>query len=254
MGVGYDCGHHTREEILADWTPHLGRGPAEELTRASGKHGARAKALLPSLRHLWIGPDAARAVLESRSLPKYARQTPQAFPGVEDLPPDAQGGLLSLVYNRGASMRGDSRREMREIARILASDRVLPDKLRAIAGQVRAMKRLWERKGLPGLLRRRDEEADLIARAVFHPPGKFAPPRSRPAAGGRARPRAPARRPDPPPLPRVVLRRASPAASGGQMSEPDDFRFYAGTFALSAAFWLVAFAVGVALFKYFGWL
>ena len=38
---------------------------------------------------------------------------------------------------------------MREIARLVASDRVLPDKLRAIAGQVRDMKRLWERKGCP---------------------------------------------------------------------------------------------------------
>jgi GH24 family phage-related lysozyme (muramidase) len=38
--------------------------------------------------------------------------------------------------------------------------------LRFIAGQFRSMKRLWEGKGLDGLLARRDAEADLVESAI----------------------------------------------------------------------------------------
>lgn len=169
VGVGYDLGHHRPDEIVEDWSV-LGRSAAEDLTRASGKYGKRAKAVLPTLRHVYVGPEAARSVLLKRSLPKYARQTAEAFPGVETLPPQAQGALLSLVYNRGPGMKGDSRREMREIRQAVAEltkgTMYEREALGRIAKSIRAMKRLWVGKNLPGLLRRRDEEADLVENAV----------------------------------------------------------------------------------------
>ncbi len=45
-------------------------------------------------------------------------------------------------------------------------DAVARKDLREIAGQIRAMKRLWEGQGLDGLLRRRDAEADLVESAI----------------------------------------------------------------------------------------
>ena len=77
------------------------------------------------------------------------------------MPPDAQGALVSLVFNRGPGMDGDRRREMRAVR-----DAVARKDLREIAGQIRAMKRLWEGQGLDGLLRRRDAEADLVESAI----------------------------------------------------------------------------------------
>ena len=38
----------------------------------------------------------------------------KAFPSLEELPAEVQGGVVSLVFNRGTSREGD-RREMRAI-------------------------------------------------------------------------------------------------------------------------------------------
>jgi len=55
----------------------------------------------------------------------------------------------------------DRRREMRAIrAAAAAGD------LAEIAAQLRAMKRLWEGKGLGGLITRREEEAQLVESAM----------------------------------------------------------------------------------------
>jgi hypothetical protein len=61
-----------------------------------------------------------------------------AFPGINELSPDAQGALVSLVFNRGTSMEGDRRREMRAIQAAVANG-----DLQEIADQLRSMKRLW---------------------------------------------------------------------------------------------------------------
>jgi GH24 family phage-related lysozyme (muramidase) len=45
-------------------------------------------------------------------------------------------------------------------------DAVAAGDLQEIANQIRAMKRLWEGKGLDGLLKRRDAEADLVESAI----------------------------------------------------------------------------------------
>jgi GH24 family phage-related lysozyme (muramidase) len=81
------------------------------------------------------------------------------------LHPDAQGALVSLVFNRGAAMQGDRRREMREVRDAVAST-TLPteEKLRSIAASILSMKRLWP--DTLGLRRRRDAEAKLVEEAI----------------------------------------------------------------------------------------
>jgi GH24 family phage-related lysozyme (muramidase) len=100
-------------------------------------------------------------VFKARTLPLHSRRTEQAFPGVEQLPADAQGALVSLVFNRGPGMEGDRRREMRAVR-----DAVAQKDLREIARQIRAMKRIWKGQGLDGLLKRRDAEADLVESCI----------------------------------------------------------------------------------------
>jgi GH24 family phage-related lysozyme (muramidase) len=72
---------------------------------------------------------------------------------VEKLPFDAQGALLSLVFNRGASFTGERRAEMRAIRAELAGGASLA----RIADQLEAMQRLWP--DVRGLRDRRVREA-----------------------------------------------------------------------------------------------
>lgn len=160
IGRGYDLGHCTREQFLSDWKSFIPRTLLERLTHAIGVRGAAAHKTASLYRDIYISRDAADAVFLSRSVPHYWGLTCQAFPGVEVLPPNAQGALWSLVYNRGVSMVGPHRKEMRAVREaVKAKD--LPE----IARQLRLMKRLWVGKGLDGLIARREEEARLVERA-----------------------------------------------------------------------------------------
>lgn len=161
IGYGYDLGYRTMLEFMRDWQDKLPSNVLQQLARAIGKRGADARILAPSFREIRIPKDASMEVLRINSIPSYIAETRRVFPGVELLPEDAAGALVSLVYNRGGGMKGDSRREMRAIQKaVLARD------LKEIAAQLRAMKRLWAGKNLGGLLRRRDEEAALVESCI----------------------------------------------------------------------------------------
>lgn len=166
IGAGYDLGYCTANDLDTDWGDYLSDDQIARLRRAIGKTGGSAKRLAEEFEDIVIDRNTARAVFQSCSLPRVVFQTERAFPGIDVLPPMAQGALLSLVYNRGTSMRGDHRREMKAI-RDIVRDAALqggcrPEDLQAIAGQIRAMKRLWIGKGLSGLLRRREGEANMV--------------------------------------------------------------------------------------------
>lgn len=161
LGYGYDLSHHTTAELAADWGTHLSPCELLRLTGVVGLHGDPVRAVAPQFRDIVITREVARAVFLASSVPKYMALTAQAFPGFEALPSDAAGALFSLVYNRGPLLVGDRRREMRAIARA-----VLVGDLAEIAKQLRLMKRLWVGQGVPGLLKRRDEEADLVEHAA----------------------------------------------------------------------------------------
>jgi GH24 family phage-related lysozyme (muramidase) len=88
---------------------------------------------------------------------KFAKLAEKAFPSLPDLCDDAYGAIVSLVFNRGSSLSGDSRLEMRNIR-----DLVPKKDYRGIAKQLRNMKRIWQGKGLDGLLERREAEAKLV--------------------------------------------------------------------------------------------
>jgi GH24 family phage-related lysozyme (muramidase) len=161
IGIGYDLGYESSDDFEADWQPLLTAGDFTTLSQVVGLKGAQAQAKASGLKTIKIKTSDAEQVFLERSVPKYQAMTQKAFPGVDALPADVQGALVSLVYNRGASMEGDSRKEMRAIR-----DAVPNGDLQEIANQLRAMKRLWVGKGLDGLLKRRDAEADLVESAI----------------------------------------------------------------------------------------
>lgn len=157
IGIGYDLGYQSEETFRADWAAHLPASTVNRLAAECGYKGGKAKKRIAALSDVSVPLGAATAVFEATVLPRYVARTRKAFPGVEHLAPDAAGALLSLVYNRGPSMKGESRKEMRAIRELV------PRKDYAgIARELRAMKRIWEGRGLAGLLKRRDDEADLV--------------------------------------------------------------------------------------------
>ena len=126
-GIGYDGGHATTRDIVTRY-------------------------------------DYASEVFAQVSLPVYQASARRAFgAGFDSLPPDAAGALVSMVYNRGASMAGDRNREKRAIR-----DTCIPaGDLACIGAQLRGMCRLWvgtvnER----GLCDRRADEARLAEQAT----------------------------------------------------------------------------------------
>jgi len=161
LGIGYDLGFVTVQQFEQDWGPILSADQMERLKTVIGLTGGAAEMRAPQFSDIKVTRAQGEEVLKKRTLPLHSGRTEQAFPGVDQLPPDAQGALVSLVFNRGPGMDGDRRREMRAVR-----DAVARKDLREIAGQIRAMKRLWEGQGLDGLLRRRDAEADLVESAI----------------------------------------------------------------------------------------
>ena len=157
IGIGYDLGFVTTDQFESDWGPYLSEEWLSRLKTAIGKTGLAAKNRAPQFVDIRISPVHAEAVFFNCSLPLHALRTEQALPGVTELPEDAQGALLSLVFNRGTSMIGERRAEMRAIR-----DAVPRKALQEIADQLRSMKRLWVGKGLDGLLQRREAEALMV--------------------------------------------------------------------------------------------
>jgi hypothetical protein len=156
IGIGYDLGFTSKQQIEADWDPFLEKPERAALAAVQGAKGAVAGQLARGLRHIRIPLAAAELVFYASTLPRFARITRDAFPGVEKLPPDAQGAVLSLVFNRGASCAGERRREMRAIRDELAGGLSLA----RIAEQFEAMQRLWPE--VRGLRDRRVREAGLV--------------------------------------------------------------------------------------------
>jgi len=162
IGIGYDLGFCTVDKLKKDWSM-LTDTKLKVLSTATGKKGIDAKKTLgKSIKSIIISLEDAKEVFYTVSLEEYAMKVRNIYPGVQELPGDAQTALLSLVYNRGENLKGDSRKEMANIVQ-LVKDKNLP----GIAGELRSMKRMWKDKGLPGLLKRREQEAVMAENASY---------------------------------------------------------------------------------------
>lgn len=161
LGIGYDLGFVTPEQFEEDWSQFLTSDEIERLKTAIGVSGEAAHERASEFNDIRVRRADAEEVFRNRTLPLHSARTEKAFPGVDQLPANAQGALVSLVFNRGPGMDGDRRKEMRAVR-----DAVAAGNLQEIADQIRAMKRLWVGKGVDGLLKRRDAEADLVESTI----------------------------------------------------------------------------------------
>ena len=164
IGHGDDLGYQSAAEFADHWRTWLPVADYIRLLGAVGYKGEAAHKLASRFAGIHITRAQADQVFRAKTLPKYVAETRKAFPGFDALPLDAQGALVSLVYNRGDAMDGDRRTEMRAIRADLA-DGVQRGDLADIAHQLRSMKRLWLGQGVDGLLTRREAEARLVEQA-----------------------------------------------------------------------------------------
>jgi hypothetical protein len=152
IGIGYDLRFQGPGNFQADWGSEIS---SEALARLGSYLGLKGTQEAVSVLHsIQIPFQSAWRVFTKCGLPRYVSQTQSTYRQFSDLPDGCRGALVSLIYNRGTSLEGDSRREMRAIREYLAAG-----ELGRVAGEIEAMKRLWPDGS--GLRERRDREAAL---------------------------------------------------------------------------------------------
>lgn len=161
IGVGYDLGYNTKSDLLQDWEM-LDAKTLQELQIAIGYTGKSAHQFLSQLQHILIKWGDAELVFNKTTLTKFILLTRRTYTGFDELLPNAQAALVSMTFNRGTSMQGERRKELREIKRLVP----LQD-YQGIANQIRLSKRLWQSGNANGLLRRREDEAKLVESCII---------------------------------------------------------------------------------------
>ena len=167
IGVGYDLGYVNKTEFTNDWKD-LPKKDFDRLYKMVGIKGYRAKELARRLKDIVIPWELALKVFMNKTVSKFYNLSRDTFPNFDKLPEDAKGGLVSLVFNRGAALEGDRRREMKAIRDIMARSQNFDQKtLSQIADQIRKMKRILMGGSIEkGMSRRRDAEAKLIEESL----------------------------------------------------------------------------------------
>jgi len=163
VGYGYDIGQQQAPTVKMDFSGIYTKDEIDKLVTAVGLTGKNATLRAAELAAIEIS-EADALKLATRMKQRYAESVITIYPEAVKLHPHCQGALLSLVINRGTSLTQpseESRREMKEIQEDLASGSLVK-----IPDRIRSMKRLWENKGLGGLLRRRDGEANFFERGL----------------------------------------------------------------------------------------
>jgi GH24 family phage-related lysozyme (muramidase) len=163
IGIGYDLGYVNKSEFSEDWKD-LPKQIFDRLYKVVGIKGYNAKNLIRGLKDINIPWELSLQVFNNKTVVKFWNLTKQTFPNFDNLPEDAKGGLVSLVFNRGNALEGDRRREMKLIRDGMKLVSTFDQKaLTFIANQIRNMKRIWIGGSIEkGMSRRRDAEAKII--------------------------------------------------------------------------------------------
>lgn len=157
ISVGYDFSTVSIPVAINDWRAL----PAPAPTRLAATHpytGQRAVAHLKDVRDITAPKPIGLDVFNNADIPRVDSQCKKIYPGFEDLRPNARSAILSLVYNRGNSLAGPNRREMRELQSLIQSK-----DYQGIADCLRRMPRVWRGTSIEaGMRNRRYAEAKLV--------------------------------------------------------------------------------------------
>ena len=160
-GIGADLGYMSKEEFETYFSKYFTTEENKLIRSVIGLKGTTAKAALPTVKQIQLSWDNASEAFVGWTLPKFWKMTNNIWPGIEQLTERAQVALVSIVFNRGSSVAGSSRTEMKNIKQLVTNK-----DYKGIAEQIRSMKRLWIGKNMDGLLARREKEAKMIEEAI----------------------------------------------------------------------------------------
>jgi cysteinyl-tRNA synthetase, unknown class len=165
LGIGYDVSVFQPDDIRVHWKGLLPDDAIERLVKVSVLKGGVAQKGLSDVAEISVPWDAAVAVYERATLPTYGRKVLATFPNALEIKGHAFGALFSLVYNRGTSLEGDRREEMRNIR-----DHMAARDFEKVPNELRAMRRLYQgQPELQGLVKRRGAEAVMFERGLEGP-------------------------------------------------------------------------------------
>jgi peptidoglycan hydrolase-like protein with peptidoglycan-binding domain len=154
IGIGYDLSAVTRVKFEADWGGLLSDNAIDRLGDVTSVRGTeKRRARVEDIEILL--PIAVQVFLKTM-VPDHVRWTRESYPTLDTLPAARRTALVSLVFNRGRSLVGSRRAEMRCMHDLLAAG--TPD---PVADQLDAMVRLWDAETEAGVIRRRHREAVL---------------------------------------------------------------------------------------------
>jgi hypothetical protein len=158
QGVGYDDHANSAAVVLGDWVALPARGAAR-LAATHPYYGCAAQAHLHEVVDIIVSWPIALDVFNRVDVARTWAQCRQTFPGFDALRPNAQAAIVSLVFNRGNSLVGPNRLEMRNIR-----DLVPKQDYGGMAWQFKKMVRIWVGTSIEAdMHRRRYAEADLLA-------------------------------------------------------------------------------------------
>lgn len=157
IGIGADLGYLSKKEFDDYFSKYFTNDENSRLRSVIGLKGQSAKSVISKVKNIQLPWENAKEIFVNWTLPKFWRLTNGIWEGMEELCENAQIALTSIVFNRGSSTKGSSRKEMVNIKPL-----VLKKDYKGIAKEIRGMKRLWEGKGLDGLLKRREIEAKMV--------------------------------------------------------------------------------------------
>lgn len=166
IGVGYDLRFNSENDFKESWGGHLPNSHIEELLTDIGKKGSKSRTQDLKRMGIEIPFKAAWPVFIELTLPRFYSNTESIYPSLSRLPDLCRSVLVSIVFNRGNSLSGSRRREMKEIQNILdeadnenLSKEQVKQVLNGVEDQILSMKRLWAPGS--GLIKRRQAEANL---------------------------------------------------------------------------------------------
>lgn len=155
VGIGYDCGQYSAAKILKDWSSVIPLDHAKALAKTFGLKKQKAVQALDSVKHISIPIDCALQVFYNNTIFSFAKEAVKIYPNLPNTHPVEQSVIVSIVYNRGAGLIGERRKEMRQLVTDIKNDNDSD-----MANTILAMCRLWP--NVAGLLKRRKAEAALV--------------------------------------------------------------------------------------------
>lgn len=166
IGVGYDLRMNSKEDFVATWGNLLSGSVLDELAKDIGQPGTEARVRELRENGIKVPFKSAWPAFVEKTIPRFYENSKAIYPSLDRLPGLCRSVIVSIVFNRGNSLSGDRRKEMRAIQTVLArADQAGLDKsqvksiLTEVEDQIASMKRLWNPNS--GVFKRRQAEANL---------------------------------------------------------------------------------------------